>query len=291
MWPDILTLEEAEYCERVMGELRDVQWIRLLLNRIREQGGVKYETKPLLFELRFAYELQLLEASAKYEYETGVGSSTVDFYISMDGIEWLVELVSLQVSDAVKDATCYDGLVSSVELSSDASDLRQTPEAGMIRAQEKMAGKVFSLEDGLVKFPPVQPRRYHVILCDMRGYLLRGGDQWDYRQMAYGQAGIPVSHPQRQMLVQYWTKREDGLSEPIKGLFEESNPTRGARYIQDRIHFLGFMNEQKYGEGCVQASSLYLANWHLFSDDAMAKDVFRAHYPMKIVKKGSVCSQ
>jgi hypothetical protein len=229
--------------------------------------------------------------TAKYEYETGVGSSTVDFYISVGGIEWLVELVSLQVSDAVKDATCYDGLVSSVELSSDAVNPKQSPEAGMIRAQEKIAGKVFSREDGLVKFPPVQPRRYHVILCDMRGYLLRGGDQWDYRQMAWGHAGIPVSHPQREMLIQYWPKREDGLSEPIKGLFEESNPTRGAKYIQERVHFLGFVNEQKYGEGCVQEGSLYLANWHLFSDDGSAKDVYCAHYPMKKMKKGSACSQ
>jgi len=291
MWPDILTRREAEYCERVIGELRDVQWVRPLLDRILERGGVKYETKPLLFELRFAYELQLLGLKAKYEYETGVGSSTVDFYIPIGGIEWLVELVSLQVSDAVKDATRYDGLVSSVELSSDAADLRQTPEAGMIRAQEKIADKVFSKVDGPVKFPPVKLRRYHVILCDMRGYLLNGGDKWDYRQMAYGHAGIPVSHPQREMLIQYWAKRADGLSEPIKGLFEESNPTRGVKYIQERVHFLGFVNERKYGKGCVQESSQYLANWHLFSEDAMAKDVFRAHYPMKIVKKGSACSQ
>ena len=42
--------------------------------------------------------------------------------------------------------------------------------------------------------------------------------------MAYGHAGIPVSHPQREMLIQYWAKRADGLSEPIEGLFEESIP-------------------------------------------------------------------
>lgn len=279
MWADILTSREAEYCKQLLCEFDGVQWVRPLLNRIERAGGIRYESKPLLFELRFAYELHRLGLEASYEYETGVGNSTVDFRVSKGGVEWLIELVSLRTSDAVKDATYKEGPVSITELRSDAADIRQSPEAAMIRAQEKIIEKVFVKDVGPIKFPSIQADRYHVIVCDTRGYLLNGGDQWDYRQIAYGHAGIPQSHPHRPFLVQYWTGK-NGLREPIKGLFEEGNPTTGTQVLQDRMHYLGFVNEKEYKEGYIPNQSRYFANWHFFKRGEEEK-IFNDHFPLQ----------
>lgn len=177
MWADILTLKEAKYCERAIGELEGVQWARPLLDRIQRAGGIKNETKPLLFELRFAYELNRLGSSAEYEYKTGVGNSTVDFRVVAGTAEWLIELVSLQISEGVRQATHVEGLVSVTELRSDSTNPKQSEEAEMIRAQEKIVDKVFLRDAGPIKFPEVQQGRYHVIVCDMRGFLINGGDR------------------------------------------------------------------------------------------------------------------
>lgn len=275
-----LTLAEVQLCERILNDIQGITWISPLVDRITRAGGIKQETRPLLFELRFAWELHRLGLEANYEFPSGLGNSTVDFRLVVDKEEWLVELVSLQSSDAVKSATHHEGPVLITELSSRATDQRQTPEAAMIRAEEKILEKVYSDRVGPIKFPQIHPGRYHVIVSDMRGYLIQGGDCRDYRQMAYGPAGIPRDRL-GPLTVQFWPG-PTGQPEPIKGLFETDNPSKGARTLQERVHFLGFVTEKKCHEGSIQEYSYYLANPHLFPTlaDALKEDVFGC-YPMR----------
>lgn len=89
------------------------------------------------------------------------------------------------------------------------------------------------------------------------------------------------------MLVRLWPGRS-GQLEPIKGIFEVSNPRHGAHTLQERVHFVGFVNEKEYCDGCLQKYSYYLPNWHLFRSDASVHDVY-SHYPLRqgIVSTGS----
>lgn len=155
MWGEILTSSEVDYCRAVYDELSTVLWVAPLLSRL-EQEPWNYQTKPLLFELRVAAEIYRAGLSAHYEYPTGIGSSSVDFRFEHDGHEWLVELVSILVSDAVKAASWENGLMFGASLSSDAADPRQSPSGELIVAQQKIGEKVWDGETW-VKFP--EPRR------------------------------------------------------------------------------------------------------------------------------------
>jgi hypothetical protein len=262
MWSDVLTVKEVRFTERAIAGLEGVPWAQDVLDRLQQSGGFKLENKPFMFEVRFAYELHRAGAFAEYEYSAGVGDSTVDFYVPGD-ITWLIDLVSIRTSQAAKKAIikkCMppNDIFYEQILSSNANDIAQSPEAEMITAQQKIGEKVFA--DGKpTKFPVPRDNDYHVILTDMRGFLDFGGDRYDYRQMAYGASGLP------QHYLHYWE------NEPIKGLLEESCPLRAARFIQERIHFLGFVCEREYREGEIPKASLYLTNHHLLSDEEVKK--------------------
>ncbi|MBI3894544.1 MAG: hypothetical protein HY313_01300 [Acidobacteria bacterium] len=270
MMTDTLTPAEVKHTEYAIEQLSDVFWAEPLLNKIRDAGGVQAKNKPLLFEVRFAFELHRRGIVADYEYATGVGNSSVDFRIPGD-VEWLIEIVSIQKSDAIKRATFDNGFFFGASLSSTALDPAQSEEAEMITVEQKICEKVY--KGGVVtKFPPPSGA-IHVIVTDIRGYLnvaigLAGGDKDDWRQMASGTARVP------EPLVQYW----DG--KPIKGLFEKSNPLKGARFVRERIHFLGFVRESDYREGEIPNASLYFGNPQLFSNEEEGRQRF-ASYPLR----------
>ena len=77
MWPDVLTTKEAAYTQRAMEALASVAWANPLLDRVASAGGLVAANMPLLFEVRFAYELSLAGASAEYEYPAGVARPLV----------------------------------------------------------------------------------------------------------------------------------------------------------------------------------------------------------------------
>jgi hypothetical protein len=277
MLSHILTLREAKLTQRAIDALRGVQWAEPLLARLDKNGGVIQANKPLLFEVRFAFELHVAGLTADYEFSAGVGDSTVDFFVP-GPVNWLIEIVSVGVSQAVQRATRKAGLIYVQHLSSDSVDCAQSEEAEMITAEQKIGEKVMS--NGVpVKFPTPGVAR-HLILTDTRGYLDDGGDIWDYRQMAYGAAGIPVD---RAELIHYW-RGPSGRAEPIKGLFEQGNPLKAAALIQQRIHFLGFVCEHSFEEGEIR-NGYYCANWHLFPTDADAKDAW-ASFPLPPISTG-----
>jgi len=260
MWGEILTTSEVDYCRSVRDELSSVSWVAPLLARLEHEPW-NYQTKPLLFELRVAAELHRAGLTAHYEYPTGIGSSSVDFQFEYKGREWLVEVVSILVSDAVKAASWESGMMFGTDLSSDAVDPRQSPGAELIVAQQKIGEKVWDGETW-VKFPAPTSSRYHVILADMRGMAITGGDRGDYAQLAYGPQAlssldVPIA------------LRFNG--ELVRGVFEPmNNRLRSAAAIRQRIHFLGFCNDEIYEPGSMQCASSYLPNPHLLGHEETA---------------------
>lgn len=261
MWTDRLTNREAEFTERAIKALRDISWAKPVLDRLQQAGGISSKNMPLMFEVRFAYELHCSGKVADYEFGAGVGDSTVEFHIP-GKVTWLIELVSVRTSQAAKKAITQHGLLYQQMLSTDAADISQSSEAEMITAEQKIGEKAFT--NGLpTKFPKPANNICHVILSDMRGYLEEGGDVFDYRQMAYGPSGIPSSYS---WMIHYW-KTETGKLEPIKGLFEKDCPLRAARFIQERIHFVGFVRERDYQDGEISQKAYYLPNPHLLTNE------------------------
>src|SRR6266576_3658392 len=103
MWSDRLTLKELQQTERAVKELSTAPWARPLLTRLQMAGGFKSENMPLMFEVRFARELDRAGVAAEYEFSTGVGDSTIEFRLHTKP-PWLIERVSVRTSDADKRA-------------------------------------------------------------------------------------------------------------------------------------------------------------------------------------------
>jgi hypothetical protein len=272
MWSDILIAKEAEFTQRAVEALSGVIWAQPLLNRFHRAGGLKTENMPLMFEIRFAFELHRAGVAAVYEYPAGVGDSTVEFYVQTSS-DWLIELVSIRASDALKRATRQIGPFFERRLSTDARDRAQSEEAEMITVEQKIGEKVFA-NGSPTKFP-IPQGAIHLIVTDVRGYLGEGGDTYDYRQMAYGADSIPADQSR---MIHYW-EQTLGEREPIKGLFEKENPLKAARYIQERIHFLGFVRERDYREGEIREIGYYLPNPNLFSSNEEAQVLYK-DYPL-----------
>ena len=274
MWSDRLTSAELHRTQRAIAELSAVDWAHPLLARLERAGGLTRENMPLMFEVRYAQELHRAGVTARYEFPAGVGDSTVEFRLDTDPA-WLVELVSVRTSDAVKRATRQVGLTYEQLLRRTPEDPGMSEEAEMITAEQKIGEKVFA--DGKPTKFPAADGTLRVILTDIRGYLDEGGDVYDYRQMAYGAAGIPVGN---EWLIHYW-EREKGRFTTIKGLFERHNPLRASRYIQERIHFLGFVKENEFYDGEIKNVGYYLANWHLFSTEQQVRQAYET-YPLAL---------
>ena len=277
MWSDRLKTIEVHRTERALSDLSTVSWANPLLTRLAKAGGIKSENMPLMFEVRFAQELHHAGITAEYEYNAGVGDSTVEFRLNTTP-EWLIELVSIRTSDAAKRAIRKVGLIYEQLIRPTPEDPGRSEEGEMITAEQKIGEKVFA-KGKPTKFPTLDSS-LRLILIDMRGYLDEGGDVWDYRQMAYGASGIP---PKYSWMIHYWESQPGKLS-PIKGLFESDNPLRSAKYIQDRIHFLGFVRERDFYDGELKDIGYYLSNWHLFRKN---EDAIKAYETFPLAKKDS----
>lgn len=76
MWSDILTTREVDFTQRAMDVLATVTWAEPLLRRVADAGGLVASAMPLLFEVRFAYEIHRAGHTAEYEHRAGVNEST-----------------------------------------------------------------------------------------------------------------------------------------------------------------------------------------------------------------------
>ena len=134
MWSDRLTRKEVQKTERAITSLSAVAWAEPLLARLSRAGGINPDNMPLMFEIRFAYELYRAGISAKYEFSGGVGDSTIEFRLNTTPI-WLIELVSVRTSDAAKRAVRKLGLISEQLLSPTPGDPGRSEEGEMITAR------------------------------------------------------------------------------------------------------------------------------------------------------------
>src|SRR5712691_5060921 len=124
MLSDRLRLTEYEHTQRAIEALQPVPWAAPLLKRVNDAGDLQPEHKPLMFEVRFAFELHRAGVFAQYGYPTGVGGSSVDFRVP-GSTEWLIEIVSIRASDGVRRATHQTGIVYTFQMSTDNADPKQ----------------------------------------------------------------------------------------------------------------------------------------------------------------------
>lgn len=256
---DFHKTDEILATTKALESLVGIDWARPLLRKVGPD--VSTALRSLRFEARFAAELHTANVVANYEHQTGMGQLSVDFRLR-GPVEWLIEILSIDISDAAERASEDNDPYYSFCLSSSASDPKMSEEGEMVRASEKIANKV-------QKFPLVQPKRYHVIIADMRGYIIMGGDRDDYRQIAYGPTAV------RSERVHYWKNK------PVLGLFETGNSHSLAKLVRERIHILGFVREHRYEAGELRDPSAvyYLPNPHMMTEQQF-REAF-AVYPMR----------
>jgi hypothetical protein len=267
-----MRLSMVEATNRAISRLARVDWAGDLLRRINSRGGVVASNEALLFEARFADALHRAGRHAVYEYATGVGGTTVDFLIP-GSPNWVIELVSILDSDAVKDATAsreYSrGIqVSTLSLSGDAADPRHTPAAELIRVIEKISEKVYdNRRKQAVKFPAATESSIHMVLVDMRGFEGIGAPDADHRrQICYGARNVRSE----------WNAAFDPITgKPVQGIFEVGNTRPAAIVAKERLHYVGFLSEEEFTDDELREGTRFVSNDHLVSSSQLGS------YPLR----------
>lgn len=256
MWGDRLTPAEAERMKVVLSELGPLMWASPLVGRIEQRGGISVATQPELFEARVAHELHRMGNAPYYEYGAGVGETSVDFRIAGQP-EFLIEVVSLRTSEGAQAAVHSRGPLTEFRLSTENLGVegreRETIEKEVLLVQQKLGEKV--LADGqVVKFPPAEPGRVHVLIMDVRG-LFGGGEDMrslkpELRVATYGYSGVDELGG-RHIRLGMHVPASDGTMQPLRGIFEDvpGHPLRAATLLRERIHAVHFVYETSYEEG------------------------------------------
>jgi hypothetical protein len=269
MW-DSLSTEEVVATLRAADALEGVAWAGPLLadtaesvanlrERLKDRSAgrpVEPGERGFFFELRYAETLHLYGLTAEYEFKAGVGDTSVDFRVDQDP-PWLIELLSLRQSAAVRAATQSDGIFSSLSLNSPPRDANrdqqtQSPEGELIKAQQRVGEKAFRGGQP-IKFPEPSAA-LHMIMTDARAYSGIGGDEIDWVQLALGAAPLPEHS------VLMWPNPTTGQHEPIAGLFEARCPGRASATVRERVHVLGFVCEETFEAGEIAEKTIYIKN-------------------------------
>lgn len=267
--------DEAQYDRYVLDKLNSAVWARPLLNTIGNVEELSWRLLPELFEARFAFELYRSGIDPTYEFSAGINDSTVDFYIPSDP-PWLIELHSVQESNAMKRATRKEEnvgghVITSLEIRSDANDPRESQAGEMIRVQEIITQKVCQRLNGKFvpyKFP-VPSNCLHAIVVDVRGYGAGDGMLWEEgRQMMYGSESLRNTGYEQFTL--FWG------DDPVSGIFDPRNTRESVKFVQERIHMVGLVSEEKYQEGSIRDFVTYYPN-NLLEHHT----VFWDQYPLK----------
>jgi hypothetical protein len=276
-WSEILTESEANFMQsRVFPHLAGLPWARPLVDEVQRRGGLTYDNKPMLFEAHVAYALARAGANPiTYEHPTGVGSTTVDFRIGT-APTWLVEVVSIQRSNAARAATISAGPFTVFRLSSPQSaqseqERRQSEEGESLLVVQKIGEKVYD-RTGPIKFPPPQADCFHMLIVDMRGHF-GGGDIHDWKQIAFSAEVAPEE------LRKYWLLNDRRV--PMQGVWSERNPMRFAATARQRLHAIMFVAEEVYADDRLTEGAWIAGNPHLFRDEATARAVLQT-FPLRI---------
>jgi HipA-like protein len=267
----ILSQEELEFSQKAGGELKKAPWALGMLNQKPIAQALAYSPphppqneqsiKRTLFEIRFAYAIYQGGLQAEYEFKAGVGDSSVDFRVygqhKKGKPEWLIELTSLAQSAAVEEHTAVQGNWAEFSSQSTPGDEeKNAPEVrDIIKAQNAILSKVATVdkkgskspsrwEATPTKFPEITSTKHHVIIIDMRGFLTGVSDWGDYWNILYGSANLPDEYKR------WWINpRNKKSKELIRGIFDPEYPNLRCRYLQERIHAVGFVNEKKFTDG------------------------------------------
>jgi hypothetical protein len=250
---DLLTAREGDFMETIMEELKVVPWAKPLVDDINANGGLKGENKAKLFELRFGYDLHKAGIQPRYEV-AGEGDSTLDFGFTSDGRDFLVEMVRLEETKAARAATTTEEFADGItmvkrHLSSTAEDSRQSPEGETLKAVERICQKLE--KDGKPHKFSLPKSVTHVLLVDVRT-LFNGGDVWDRLHVGLGGDKVPPAF------------RHYYKGNLISGVFDPKTNVKGATEARERLHFIGFVNENTYEAGAFGAAIQFVANPSLF---------------------------
>lgn len=258
---DFLTGREGDFMKAVMDDLADTPWAKPLVDDINATGGRTGDNKAKLFELRFGHGLDRAGIQPRYETK-GEGQSTLDFGFTSGGRDFLVEMMRLEETDAVRAATTSEELTDgavmvSRRLITNAEDARQSPEGETLKAVERICQK-FEKGGKPHKFSPPGSAT-HVLLVDFRTFF-NGGDVWDRLHVGLGGDSVPGQFRR------HWNDN------PISGVFSPKTKLKGAAEARERLHFIGFVNEQSYEAGEIGAAIQFIANPRLFktADEARA---------------------
>jgi hypothetical protein len=246
--------------ESVTEDLAATPWAKPLVDDINAAGGLTGDNKAKLFELRFGYGLH--KAGVQPRYETaGEGESTLDFGFTADGCEFLVEMMRLEETAAVRAATTAEKFADGAtmikrHLTTTAEDPRQSPEGETLKAVQRICQK-FESGGKPHKFPPPRSAT-HVLLVDVRT-LFNGGDVWDRMHVGLGGEYVPSEFRH------YWEKKL------ISGVFSPKTQLKGATEARERLHFIGFVDEKSYEAGAFGSAIQFIANPHFFKTPAEAR--------------------
>ncbi|MBC8270284.1 MAG: hypothetical protein H8E36_16210 [Rhodospirillaceae bacterium] len=252
---DILSEKEALFSRAILDELAAQPWAQQLIKDITDNGGLTRTNKSRLFELRYAYSLSQAGIVPSYEIP-GEGNSTLDFGFTCEAQNWAVELMRLEETEAVQNATQMwvdgDGVTQAeLHLYTDADDPRHSTEGETIKAVERICQKC-ELNGHPYKFP-VPVGKYHALLVDVRTFL-DGCDSEDFIHV--GLSGDYVNN-------EFCRLRWNG--ELISGVFNERTNLHGAEYARERVHFIGFVDEKDYCPGAFADATQFVANPQLFA--------------------------
>ena len=193
-------------------------------------------------------------------------------YAEHVGRPWLVELMRLRETKGARDATDERVDEDGVEwreriLRTGAGNGKESPEGETLKAIERICQKCArDAGDRPHKFPP-PGGACHVLLVDFRTFA-DGGDVWDRFHVGLGGDGLPFE-------VQHlWNGK------PITWVFDPRTRVRGAQYARERMHFLGFVNEQAFGSGTFGVATQFIANPALFADASEAREAL-AGWPLQ----------
>ena len=267
---DSLSKDEADFVQVILDKLKEKAWAAPVVAGFRDNGGIAQANKDRMFELRFGYALDQVGIVPQYEIP-GEGQSTMDFGSTSGGQRWRVEMVRLNETQAVKDATWSSVDAAGIPrtgriLRTYAEDPKQSLEGETLRAVERICQKCES-KGRPHKFPALDGA-YHAMLVDFRTFM-NGGDIPNRIHVALGADAVA---PQDRL---FWNQRR-----PITGVFGKETNVRGAAQVRERVHFLGFVCERMYGPGEFAAATQFIANPYLFAD-APAVRTAMAAWPLQ----------
>ena len=255
---------EHKYNQECLKALQSCSWANNLIQKANKLGFTE-ASMPTHFEVRFAYALSKTGLVIQNGYKSGtknseIKDSDVDFCVTEgNGTKWLIELTSLDESKEVKENTWVAGNVFGCTL--------KDPTKFIIRAQgavfEKVAkrNKKNSNETTPTKFLiPEKKDQFNIIIIDMRGFAIGGPDRHDYKAIIEG--GDPFQNP----ATKQW--------EEIKGIFDPLHPDTRTKFLQERIHGVGFLNEKNYIDEEIEEILELFPNPNLFNNTMNLNKIF-----------------